>query len=195
MKIMSMSKQSEHFLIILTIFNLILFPSDKHSQLPLSQQMILFTRINQSLRVQSSQSSNVSKIVIHHNPTNLIKEKLLLNCEDVWVQIKMLTDRIHSLLIYMNMHFTFEISLITVKVIDCEFGRTFCIFLDDSADNAARFAFTLNKSQNMVDVVGNNVSLVSKWGGWVVFPLIFVCFFFFSLEIALKLSGASCFCW
>jgi len=124
--------------------------------------MILFTRINQSLRVQSSQSSNVSKIVIHHNPANLIKEKLLLNCEDVRVQIKMLTDRIHSLFIYMDMHFTFEISLITVKVIDCEFGRTFCIFLDDSTDNAARFAFTLNKSQNMVDVVGNNVSLVSK---------------------------------
>jgi len=74
----------------------------------------------------------------------------------------MLTDRIHSLFIYMDMHFTFEISLITVKVIDCEFGRTFCIFLDDSTDNAARFAFTLNKSQNMVDVVGNNVSLVSK---------------------------------
>lgn len=72
----------------------------------------------------------------------------------------MIGNQIKSLNIHMNMNFLFKKSLITIKSL-----RTKCIstqFVDYSFYYTLRFALPLDKREDMIDIVWNNIPLFSK---------------------------------
>lgn len=128
---------------------------------PLCQEVVLLVRLLHSARAQKGQPCFISKVVEYQNPTDAIVEDLLLLREDLWFFIEVAHQKVEAFLIDMHMQFFLELALVKIKTLWCVCILPF-VLLDEREHDCFRFAFSLHEGEDVIDVVGYDVSFLGK---------------------------------
>lgn len=103
------------------------------------------------------------QIVADGDPCDLIVKSLFFNGKNGTLMVFMLQNGYESLDVDMDAQLTFNEGLVRIIPSGAIIQGLFVFSGNNFLNNSTRLALSLNKGQDVVDVVGHNVVLIVEW--------------------------------